>query len=99
MTQKLLTNEELWILVRHYEHLIQLLLDQGTDTTEEEKLRRAYPDWKSIVTSHAFAGWIKLPESKTYRRLCNSHKAEDAICVIEIFKTDLAKQLNDNPTD
>jgi hypothetical protein len=99
MTQKPLTNEELWILVRHYEHLIQLLLDQGTDTTEEEKLQRAYPDWKNIVASRAFAGWIKLPESKPYRRLCNSHKAEDAIRVIEIFKTDLAKQLNDNPTD
>ena len=31
MTQKPLTNEELWILVRHYEHLIQLLLDQLND--------------------------------------------------------------------
>ena len=31
MTQKPLTNEELWILVRHYEHLIQLLLEQLND--------------------------------------------------------------------
>ena len=31
MTQKPLTNEELWILVLRYEHLIQLLLDQLDD--------------------------------------------------------------------
>ena len=99
MTQQTshLSNEELWILVRHYERLIQLLLDQ--DTTEEEKLQRAYPDWRNIVTSPAFAGWIKLPESKQYRRLCNSHKAEDAIRAIDLFKTALEKQLDDNPTD
>jgi hypothetical protein len=32
MTQQTpLTNEELWILVLHYEHLIQLLLEQIND--------------------------------------------------------------------
>jgi hypothetical protein len=31
MTQQPLTNEELWILVCHYEHLIQLLLEQLND--------------------------------------------------------------------
>jgi hypothetical protein len=33
MTQQTshLSNEELWILVRHYEHLIQLLLEQLDD--------------------------------------------------------------------
>lgn len=31
MTQPPLTNEELWILVLHYERLIQLLLEQLND--------------------------------------------------------------------
>jgi hypothetical protein len=100
MTQQTpLTNEELWILVRHYEHLIQLLLSQGTYMTEEEKLLRAHPNWRNIVTSRAFVDWLNLPESKPYRRLCNSRKAKDAIHAIDLFKTALAKQLDDNPTD
>ena len=38
MTQQTpLTNEELWILVRHYEHLIQLLLEQLEAPQNDER--------------------------------------------------------------
>ena len=73
--------------------------EEAEREVEEEKLRQAYPNWRNTVTSYAFAGWIKSPESKPYRRLCKSVKSEDAIRAIDLFKTALAKQLNDNPTD
>ena len=43
MTQQTpLTNEELWILVRHYEHLIQLLLNQLDEHDTSKNIPELY---------------------------------------------------------